>query len=302
MAEVKRVSELTPSDSLYPLSNEAELLLVTPEMASDWLSTRHWQHQRNLSTAIVAKYIRDMSEGRWKVTRQGLAFDTEGHMIDGQHRLRAVANCDPATLQSAYGAPGVIFWVYPNEPGDTFDAYDQNYKRTAAHLIHEPYARVLAASARFMAAVEDRDPYSFPRLPRITTPKVLETKRKWPELGRHIGTTSVLGVITHLPVPEHTAMLAQASRTEHADKIPAWVEALRHGSELAANDPRLKVRERFMSSWVALAGSANRPRRYSQIVKAWNAYVKGEDMQVLVWRQAVEQIPMVEGFTPKEEN
>lgn len=297
---------LTPSESNYPLPSEATALEVTPEMASDWLSTRRWPGQRNFSTSIIAKYIGDMKAGRWKLTRQGLIFDTEGYNIDGQHRLRALANLQPEELIAAYGNPWLTFWVYPDEPTDTFDAYDQNFRRVAAHLINEPNSVPLAAGARFLASVADLDPFSFPRFGRLTTAEILQTKREWPELGRYVSDVLAVRSRAYIPTPAHMAVIAQAARTTEGtpEKIESWFTGLRTGAITNVNDPRLKLRDRFMRDHVQLSAAAFRPLVYSIIVKAWNAHVAGDNVPVLRW-MATESIPAVTGFdwsTQKKES
>ena len=288
---------LTPEESSYPLPSEAIALPVTPEMASDWTTTRLWQHNRRISPAITAKYLKDMREGRWKLTRQGLIFDTEGWLIDGQHRLRALANAPHEDLTKHYGNPWVTFWVYPDEPTDTFDAYDQNFRRIAAHLIDEPNSVALAAGARFLASVADLDPWSFPRFGRLTTSEVLQTKENWPELGRYVSEALIIKTRARVPAPPHLAVLAQAARTEHGthEKLNSWFEGLRTGAVANANDPRLKLRDRFLSDHRTLSSAAFRPLVYSMIVKAWNAHVLGQEVSILRWRTD-ERIPAVEGF------
>lgn len=288
---------LTPSESNYPLPSEGMIIGVTPEMASDWLSTRRWPNQRNFSNAIVAKYIKDIKDGRWKLTRQGLIFDTEGWNIDGQHRLRAVANSAHADLVAAYGNPWVDFWVYPNEPTDTFDTYDQNFRRIAAHLINEPNSIMLAAGARFLASVADLDPWSFPRFGRLTTSEVLATKAAWPELSRLVSDVVSVKNRVPIPVPAHLAVIAQASRTPAGtpEKINAWFDALRTGVNIGEEDPRYKLREKFLRDHRGLSASTFRPLVYSLIVKAWNAYANDETVPVLRWASN-ERIPSVDGF------
>jgi len=289
---------LTPSESNYPLPSEAMIIGLTPEMASDWLSTRRWPNQRNRSNSIVAKYIKDIREGRWKLTRQGLIFDTDGWNIDGQHRMWAVANLTPEELTAAYGHPWVDFWVYPDEPTDTFDTYDQNFRRIAAHLINEPNSVPLAAGARFLAAVSDLDPWSFPRFGRLSTSEVLATKEAWPELSRLAGDVLSVKSRVSLPAPPHLAVLAQASRTEYGtpEKLAGWFDVLRTGAVDNPEDPRLKLRDKFLRDHRALASATYRPMVYSIIVKSWNAHAKGENVPTLRWRQD-EQIPQVEGFS-----
>jgi len=288
---------LTPSESNYPLPSQGQVLEITPEMASDWLSTRRWPNQRNMSVSIVAKYLKDMKEGRWKLTRQGLIFTADGYNIDGQHRLRALANMQDEELSAAYGTPWLPFWVYPDEPLDTFETYDQNYRRTPAHLMREPNSMALAASARFLASVSDLDPWSFPRFGRLSTSEILQTKEDWPELSRYMADASTVKARASIPVPAHLSVIAQASRSELGtpEKINEWFDVLRSGATANPRDPRLKLRDRLMQDHSILVAATNRARLYSMIVKAWNAHAKGESVNMLAWRSD-ESIPRVEGF------
>lgn len=288
---------LAPADSAYPLPTDAQILGVTPEMASDWLTSRRWPHNRRISPAITGKYLKDVREGRWKTTRQGIIFDTEGYLIDGQHRLQALANAAPEELTASYGHPWLDLWIYPNEPTDTFDAYDQNFRRVAAHLLYKPNAIALAAGARFLASVSDLDPWTFPRFGRLTTSEILATEKAWPELSRYV--TDVMNTKNRagIPIPPHLAVLAQASRAEGTttEMISSWFEGLRTGAGMAETDPRLRLRDRFLNDHRGLGAAQFRPMTYSLIVKAWNAYAAGEGMNVLRW-MSNERIPRVNGF------
>lgn len=275
------------AESNYPLPSDAQILLVTPEMASDWLSHRNYPRNRKISKSVVGKYIADMKEGRWKTTRQGLIFDTQGKIIDGQHRLTAVAN----------GEVTVAFWIYPSEARDTFEALDQGYKRTAAHLLNTPYSMHVASGARYLAALADRDEWSMPRFARITNPEIFDTVRIWPELTRMAELAVNVRGATSIIASPHLAILSQAARTEYGtpEKFEAWKTGLTTGDNLGRTDPRLLLRNRFLRSGHTLTGSKNRDIVYGLIAKAWNAYAKGESMQVLAWR-ATEGIVPVAGF------
>jgi hypothetical protein len=73
-----------------PSGLTVEEVLVTPELAKTWVElnhpdNRHWRQGRS------AKYAADMSQNRWEeATHQGIAFDEEGYLVDGRHRLEAV--------------------------------------------------------------------------------------------------------------------------------------------------------------------------------------------------------------------
>ena len=62
---------------------------ITPEWAIEKLEN-HNPHNRKLSEGTVQAYAADMRNGRWVLNHQGLAFDVNGNLCDGQHRLWAV--------------------------------------------------------------------------------------------------------------------------------------------------------------------------------------------------------------------
>jgi len=45
---------------------------------------------RPLTQRLVDKYADDMKNGRWYLTHQGIGIDTDGNVVDGQHRLWAI--------------------------------------------------------------------------------------------------------------------------------------------------------------------------------------------------------------------
>lgn len=265
---------LTPEGSKYRLPSQPGVVEITPEMASDWLSYRNHPKNRTMSKSITSKYQKDMESGRWPLTPEGLFFDTEGYIISGQHRLKALAN---TTLT-------LPFWVFPNESRDIFDVVDQGYKRSAGQILGVPNATTVGGAARYLAVLPDRDRWSMPRFNRVTIPEIVGTVRAWPEVTRY--STDVMNVRqrTYITAAPHLAVLAQAARTEHADKIPEWIRGLTSGANLADTDARVHLRNRFLVAHAQLGGTKNRDLVYSLVAKAWNAYALGKPVIVLVHR------------------
>ncbi len=58
---------------------------------------------RRFRGLTVAQYADDLRNGRWEVTLQGIAINTEGKLIDGQHRLSAV-------VKSGCTVPMMVTW------------------------------------------------------------------------------------------------------------------------------------------------------------------------------------------------
>jgi hypothetical protein len=65
---------------------------VTPDMAREWLASN--TKNRKGRPCVVDKYARDMVEWKWMLTHQGIAFDADGTLIDGQHRLLAICKAN----------------------------------------------------------------------------------------------------------------------------------------------------------------------------------------------------------------
>lgn len=60
---------------------------ITPEKAREYLSNK--APNRTIRAKDVAMLVRDIQNGEWRVTHQGIAFNNAGELIDGQHRLLA---------------------------------------------------------------------------------------------------------------------------------------------------------------------------------------------------------------------
>lgn len=68
--------------------------LITPEKAANYLQRN--TNNRPLRKSLVALLAREMQLGRWKLTHQGIAFNCNGTLLDGQHRLAAVVESGTA--------------------------------------------------------------------------------------------------------------------------------------------------------------------------------------------------------------
>ena len=78
--------------------------MVTPEKAEKWLS--NMIHNRNISRDAIVKYTNDIKNGMWQISGQGIIFNEDGQLVDGQHRLAAIVKTGVSVpLFVIYGAP-----------------------------------------------------------------------------------------------------------------------------------------------------------------------------------------------------
>lgn len=82
---------------------EIKRVHVTPALATEWL-TKNVNNYRKLRRQQVNELKNALEQGLWKVTHQGIAFDKEGNLVDGQHRLTAIAESGiTAEVMVAFG-------------------------------------------------------------------------------------------------------------------------------------------------------------------------------------------------------
>lgn len=71
---------------------------ITPSLASSYLEFN--SNNRPLRYSHIRSMAYDMKNGDWQVTHQGIAFDSTGRLIDGQHRLHAIIEAGVAIQMS----------------------------------------------------------------------------------------------------------------------------------------------------------------------------------------------------------
>lgn len=120
--------------------------LITPEIAKNWLENNN-PHNRNIYQATVQSYARDMKLGLWKTNNQGIGFDKDGNLLDGQHRLSAV-------VASGKSIEFVIFYGLDKSSRGTIDG---GKPRGAGDKLQLDYgitnANLIAAIVRSMFSI-----------------------------------------------------------------------------------------------------------------------------------------------------
>tara|TARA_R100000773_G_scaffold42756_1_gene40327 strand:- start:3107 stop:3967 length:861 start_codon:yes stop_codon:yes gene_type:complete len=91
--------------------------IVSPQVAVEYLRANGVN--RKLRPAIVKRYEEEMRQNSWTLSSDAIAFDCNGDLIQGQHRLNAVVNT---------GLPQV-FWVARNMPKEAKENLDCGSKR-----------------------------------------------------------------------------------------------------------------------------------------------------------------------------
>lgn len=120
---------------------KTEIIKVTPDMASEWLkgNTINRPLRRTVVDGLKNAFIR----GEYMMTHQGVAFSSDGTLLDGQHRLTAISELRD-------GAFPMLVTTGLSE--EAFQNIDIGVKRTAADALRTEDRRLVEA-ARLIAGI-----------------------------------------------------------------------------------------------------------------------------------------------------
>jgi len=84
---------------------KTETVIIDSETALAWLEAN--VKNRPISSTVVERYRRDMAQGRWTFAGDPFRFSTGGNLLDGQHRLAALALVPGINITAlvVYGLP-----------------------------------------------------------------------------------------------------------------------------------------------------------------------------------------------------
>lgn len=283
-------------ESRYELPESPVRMLITPEVAHDWRVYRAYEGNRKISQDYVDSLAYIMLEpGAWNEhTHQGIAFDTEGKLLDGQQRLAAIE------------AAGVSkhFWVFPNLPRSSFAAMDVGRKRRASDFMDVRYARTVASSVRYIIPVLQGDNPSEFYGKNFTMERTIEMAEQWPELGYWVPKVIESGRQVGISPGPLTAIVAMGQRA-HGDvfHIQGFLDGIRTGANLESDDPRLHLRNRFLQARYPTPGSnptapvrgnaQARTRAWVYVVKSFKHWMDDRAMGRLIWQSEKEGVPAV---------
>ena len=99
-------------------SMRCKVMTITPEIAEALLAKN--TTNRPLDKKKVQAWLKEMQANRWKLTHQGVAFASDGTLVDGQHRLHAIIE----------NGTTVEMLVFLDCDKDSFDVLDVGKQRS----------------------------------------------------------------------------------------------------------------------------------------------------------------------------
>lgn len=259
---------------------------VTPELALKWLECN--DYNRPLSKSFVATLAKAIERGEWQVTHQGIAFDEDGTLIDGQHRLAAIVKS---------GIP-VDIMVTEGVPRRAFTVMDTGRKRTARDVLSlakETNSTHLAAALRGLYLYKKGQGAQWSGASsQISNDQLLALLEEHPRMREAVAHGIAINRGMKITITAASVGWYVTSQERPDIDQSDWREGLITGANLAPGDPRLTLRNTMLN---LASGKVVRRRDNSRehllyYLKAWNAWVEGRSIKILR-RSPGEQMPQV---------
>jgi hypothetical protein len=253
---------------------------ITPERAEQWLAAN--TANRPVSKSTVRGFAEAMRRGDWLVTHQGIAFDTNGVLVDGQHRLAAIIEADLP----------VEMTVFSDVEPDSFDVLA---------IEGEKSTTLLAAMVRTVWLYHNRRDASWSGGGAgVTNHQIVQTLAAHPRIREFVPVADRVAAETGMI---KSAAGAASYLVEHANKrarLEDWYEGIIDGAGLAKSDPRLMFRRTMFAMARRQAGVVQRRRDTREHVglylRAFNAWAGAETVPSLRFT-AREPVPTIAKIT-----
>lgn len=263
-------------------------VLVTPEMAANWL-TRN-KNIRSLEDATVLLYKENMLKGQWDFNGETVKFDKDGNMIDGQHRCTAcVLSGKPFMTSVVYGVTSDI-----NVDRGKIRKPDQIIK--ARGVSANP--TIASAMISILHAYEDEGSRGFATVGHGRHPLTMEDRVAFAEkesanLNHSIVATDKTRKLFN-KASLHAALhyiFADAVGRELADE---FYSKLITGLDMNSNDPVYHLRERLLRAKREGGKQVTNINQYAgMIIKGWNYFITKRKIARFQFNYETDGVPAI---------
>jgi len=272
---------------------ERRRLLVPPELSRKILNELNTSN-RPLKAGRVEYWANLMRRGKWAYTHQGIAFNQDGRLQDGQHRLTA-AVVENFTLDID---------VSVGMPSENFMKVDVGNMRSGADTMateKKDFPTTLSGAAKLVYAYDRYGPemrqYARSGGRRISNDDLSESVEKYGDplkdaVAKARSITKVRDGLnmSSIALAAGVFLIGRHLRPEDA-RVKEFIRGYADGTNLSVGDSRIALR-----TYSTGLGDANRKVSVADqlgvFIKAWNAWASGRSISFLSIRKD-EMMPTV---------
>lgn len=271
------------------MRTEVQRVQITPTQAGKWLDMIP-SFQRRIDDKQVNKLVRAIQKDQWRENGATIIFNEDGYVIDGQHRLKAIA------LAGKSVGSLVVRGVSNDE--SIFRTIGDEKPRKLTDFIKCHNVNIVGSVLRMYWLLTIGTPPG-PGHGSSTVPPIAEVMKfadKWAETiselvgplqsaGKFLGQSSYCVFLTFY--------YTKVRPVDNPERVGEFFARVADGLNLTATDPVYKLRQRFLS----ITGSITIDRGAAQalILKALNLYLDGKPCSNLRW-DSKEEFPALKGY------
>lgn len=250
---------------------EIEVVYVSSATAAQWLEVYRGPNRR-ISDAQVLKFQSDMESGRWHFEGAPIKISKTGKLLDGQHRLTALANTVPAME--------IPFVVIRGLEDDAQLYMDQGQTRTVGQQLS---LRGIGNGSLYAGVAKLYLEWTRNRLFRSTSRGTTSKPEQTEWVLTHQDILDQLSQTGFQKVdapPSVVGAFTLAVMQIHPGRASRFIRNLVTGASLNEGDPILALDRRLRN--IRRSGVKVSQREYlAYFIKAWNAWVMGDRLQKL---------------------
>lgn len=261
----------------------SKLEIITPELASKWLSKN--KNNRHITKNSIESYSKAMLRGEWVPNTQAIGFDIDGNLIDGQHRLYAIA-ASGTTIES---------FVVRGLAANTFTTIDIGRRRRSSDFL-SIYGHInsttLAATLSWLYAYK-KNAFKGIRVSRnISHSELIEALEEYHTVPETIKYILHISKKTRILSPSGAMALCHIFSTKCPNEAREFFRKLYTGSNLSEDSPILHLRN-YQINLNTNRVFQGKTEIVIAVIKTWNAYINNKPMTYLRILPT-EQVPEIE--------
>jgi hypothetical protein len=300
---------LTVIRTKEPVTLRSEVIDLTPTIAQEMLKANQFYEagvdragkcNRRLVPATAEAYAQAMLRGEWVLTHQGIGFDIDGDLADGQHRL--VACVLAGHVKPDISVPMLVTYGLPLEAADRVDV---GRKRTISDMLQMrgfassfnlgSTCRVVILYDELMAGPDDRAgqavlgrwrtayPTAEQTFALIEREPLIEASSRYGHRMSKVALPSAAGAARHI-----------VGRHWPEDMADDFFERLHSGASIEPGSALHSLREELIRQKGLRNFKRNQFEQLALMIKAWNLHARGKGSKVMVWRPSVgEEFPEI---------